>query len=107
MLVKSQSHHTPQTYSTLLVLAVPFTEATVSSSASLHATLVLSAAALCYGYRDVWPLMTYTLESQDASEGPCLWVKTALLIIVAVVLPVLEPYQVMDANVSFTTLYTP
>lgn len=55
-----------------------------------------------YFYRDVWPLMTFSLHPLDAAEGRILWAKIALSGLSGVLLPILEPfpYIPVDEKVS-------
>ncbi|KIP05190.1 hypothetical protein PHLGIDRAFT_14688, partial [Phlebiopsis gigantea 11061_1 CR5-6] len=59
---------------------------------SLHLTLVSLAVLAVYAYRDIWPLMTFTLQPKDGLEGDLLWVKLGLLLVFGAVLPLFEPY---------------
>lgn len=49
------------------------------------------AVLAVYAYRDVWPLMTFTLQPADSAEGDLLWAKVAVASLVAL-LPLFEPY---------------
>ena len=46
-----------------------------------------------YAYRNIWPLLTFTLSPADAYEGALLWVKIGLLTFAAIVVPLLVPRQ--------------
>lgn len=59
---------------------------------SVHANLVLLATGGTYLYRDVWPLLTYTLTPLDIAEGKLLWVKVVLSVYAAILAPLIEPY---------------
>ncbi|PSR81333.1 hypothetical protein PHLCEN_2v6412 [Hermanssonia centrifuga] len=59
---------------------------------SLHLTLVTFTLFAVYAYRDIWPLMTFTLEPADKAEGSILWVKVAFVAFVGAVEPMFEPY---------------
>ncbi|PSR73260.1 hypothetical protein PHLCEN_2v10875 [Hermanssonia centrifuga] len=73
--------------------------------ASLHLTLVTFTLFAVYTYRDIWPLMTFTLEVADKDEGSILWVKIALVAFTGVVEPMFEPYPYIpvDHKVIITT----
>ncbi|KAJ3543408.1 hypothetical protein NM688_g5857 [Phlebia brevispora] len=88
------------TTSYMLFLAVlnVFASRSVSRAASMHLTWVSSATFLTYTYRDLWPLMTFTLRPLDEAEGILLWIKIALSSIIAVIIPLLEPYPYVPAN---------
>ncbi|TFK34746.1 multidrug resistance-associated ABC transporter [Crucibulum laeve] len=62
-----------------------------------NATLLLIILGV-YGYRDVWPLATTTDIPMDISEGKILWVKIAILSVVALVIPLIIPrkYEPID-----------
>ena len=53
--------------------------------------MVTVAVLAVYAYRDVWPLMTFTLHPIDSAEGDLLWAKVAVAAFVAL-LPLFEPY---------------
>lgn len=74
---------------------------------SWHASLVSFALLAVYAYRDIWPLMTYTLEPKDGAEGSFLWVKFVLAAVVGFLLPVFEPYPYVpyDPAVRRTTAH--
>lgn len=69
---------------------------------SSHLSLVTFGLLALYAYRDIWPLMTFTLEPVDSAEGNILWAKLALVAFVGAVLPLLEPYPYIpyDPTVS-------
>lgn len=54
-----------------------------------------------YTYRDLWPLMTYTLLPADRREGVLLWVKIALVTYAGVLIPLTIPraYVPLDPEV--------
>lgn len=51
-----------------------------------------------YAYRDVWPLLTYTLDPVDGSEGWLIWTKIGVLSYAAVVVPLLIPRQYIPVD---------
>ena len=59
--------------------------------ATPHLGLVLFASSIVYGYRDVWPLMTYKLDPVDAHEGTILWTKIVLLLVGGIIVPLIMP----------------
>jgi hypothetical protein len=46
-----------------------------------------------YAYRNIWPLLTFTLSPADSYEGALLWVKIGLLAFAAIAVPLLVPRQ--------------
>ena len=76
---------------------------------SFHLSVVSLATFALYAYRDIWPLMTFTLRPADEAEGRALWGKVALALLSGVILPALEPYPYIpvDATVSvFPSLFS-
>ncbi|KAK0464667.1 P-loop containing nucleoside triphosphate hydrolase protein [Desarmillaria tabescens] len=65
-----------------------------SGCSTQHLNAVLLVLLLTYGYRDVYPLATFTRIPQDLHEGWLLWAKIALLIIVGLVVPLLTSLRV-------------
>jgi hypothetical protein len=53
-------------------------------------------------YRNVWPLITFTLAPADAHEGWLIWTKIALAGVAGIVVPMAEPtvYIPFDPTVS-------
>lgn len=84
-----------------------FVSARNSLVLSLHLTLVTFTALAVYAYRDIWPLMTFTLEPKDSAEGDLLWAKIAFLALVGALLPLFEPYPYVpyDPTVSLAVLW--
>lgn len=79
---------------------------------TFHPTLVILAVLGAYTYRDLWPLLTFTLRPLDLAEGPFLWAKAALATFAGFILPILEPYPYIpldpndpqeEANLEQTT----
>lgn len=59
---------------------------------SAHLSSISFAILAVYAYRDVWPLMTFTLQPKDLAEGDILWARLALIAFVGALEPVFEPY---------------
>lgn len=72
---------------------------------SRHLTLVTFAMLAVYSYRDVWPLMTFTLQPQDSVEGNLLWAKLALFAFVSVVEPLFEPYPYVAYDLEVSNIF--
>ncbi|KAJ7246497.1 multidrug resistance-associated ABC transporter [Mycena rebaudengoi] len=56
-----------------------------------HVNLLMGLQTALYFYRDIYPLATFTKHPMDTKEGGLLWVKIALLFVVAVILPLIVP----------------
>jgi len=69
-----------------------------SRVARWHLTVVLLVTTVVYAYRNVFPLLTYSLPIQDIAEGKLLWAKVAFLILTAIVLPLLSPREYIPAD---------
>ena len=54
----------------------------------------------------MWPLATYNLTPADAWDAPLLWVKTGILTLAAVVIPLVAPraYTPGDSRVSIHSI---
>ncbi|KAF9480291.1 multidrug resistance-associated ABC transporter [Pholiota conissans] len=69
-----------------------------NQSITRHNNFVLLTTFTLYAYRDVWPLATYSGGPIDAYEGPLLWVKLAILTVVAVIIPLFIPRQYIPVD---------
>lgn len=78
-----------------------------SRVATRHLNIVVLVPLVVYGYRDVWPLVTYDLSPADGVEGKTLWIKIACMAFAAIFLPLFAPRQYIpvDPEVSFAVLY--
>ncbi|KAK7041927.1 hypothetical protein VNI00_008909 [Paramarasmius palmivorus] len=79
-------------YTTFLA-AIPLIVKKDSTLVALHRNIVLLVTLVVYSYRDVYPLLTYTKEPMDKADGPLLWAKIGVLVLVAVVIPLFTPRQ--------------
>lgn len=84
----------------MLSFAYVLLPAPASRAISYHPTLVVSSIIGVYLYRDVWPLITFTLFPLDSAEGALLWTKLALAVLSGVVLPLIEPYPYIPVDPS-------
>ncbi|KAK7694257.1 hypothetical protein QCA50_001437 [Cerrena zonata] len=80
-------------YASFLAVLTVTTRMPWNSIVAKHLVVVLLAAWGVYFYRDLWPLATFTLKPEDASEGSLLWVKVALLTFAAAIVPITMPRQ--------------
>ncbi|KAI0260155.1 hypothetical protein BC834DRAFT_925973 [Gloeopeniophorella convolvens] len=80
-------------YASILSLFTVAATRRLSVIASKHLSVVLLATLLLYIYRDIWPLLTFTLVPADRAEGFILWFKMTLLAFVTVVVPLAIPRQ--------------
>jgi len=42
-------------------------------------------------YRDLWPLATFDQDPADVADGSVLWIKVAILFVVAIIIPLFVP----------------
>ncbi|KAH8986106.1 hypothetical protein EDB92DRAFT_2054957 [Lactarius akahatsu] len=80
-------------YAAFLALVAVTARRVRASIASFHLSSLLLGTFSVYAYRNIWPLLTFTLSPVDAWEGPLLWVKIGLLAFAAIVIPLLVPRQ--------------
>ncbi|KAI0260093.1 hypothetical protein BC834DRAFT_1028685 [Gloeopeniophorella convolvens] len=85
-------------YTSFLALFAVTARRTRSSIASFHLSLVLLVTFSVYTYRDIWPLITYTLVPADKREGTLLWIKLSVLSFAAVFIPLVMPYRYVPVD---------
>ncbi|RPD67396.1 P-loop containing nucleoside triphosphate hydrolase protein [Lentinus tigrinus ALCF2SS1-6] len=78
-------------YTTGISLASVILHDPLNASLEVHVTLVSLTVWSVFAYRDIWPLATYHLVPEDASEGWILWLKVFALTLVGVVIPLVTP----------------
>ncbi|KAI0725238.1 hypothetical protein C8Q72DRAFT_853404 [Fomitopsis betulina] len=78
-------------YASLLGIASLFTGLTLATTLVWHLNSILTTAWFVYGYRDLWPLATFTLQPLDSAEGALLWARITLLTIGGVIVPITSP----------------
>ncbi|KAJ8084402.1 hypothetical protein PM082_003171 [Marasmius tenuissimus] len=112
VLFLSSSPRNQQDWSEIVIVNIPFLYSSILILSSFavtprwnriiirHFNFVLFTTFAVYFYRDIYPLATYEKESKDAPEGRILWLKLALLGLVAVVIPLFVPreYVPIDAK---------
>ncbi|KAH9019330.1 hypothetical protein EDB83DRAFT_2508434 [Lactarius deliciosus] len=80
-------------YAAFLALVAVTARRARASVASFHLSSLLLGTFSVYAYRNIWPLLTFTLSPVDAWEGPLLWVRIGFLTFAAIVIPLLVPRQ--------------
>ncbi|KIK71390.1 hypothetical protein GYMLUDRAFT_254610 [Collybiopsis luxurians FD-317 M1] len=85
-------------YTSLLALISVTAKLRWSKVVIRHVNTVLLAALGVYCYRDVYPLVTFTLRPQDLSEGSILWAKVAVLTFTAMIVPLVIPRQYVPVD---------
>ncbi|CCM05744.1 uncharacterized protein FIBRA_07976 [Fibroporia radiculosa] len=86
------------TYTFVVALITVLAKPATTAIACRHLNAVLFTAWVVYVYRDVWPLVTFTLTPVDTGEGLILWAKVVTLTFAAVVVPLLVPRRYVPAN---------
>lgn len=68
---------------------------------ALHLSTLLLVVFAVYGYRDIWPLATFTLKPVDAADGWLTWSRVSVVAFVSVLLPLITPreYVPLDPKV--------
>ncbi|KAI0801943.1 hypothetical protein BC629DRAFT_1591605 [Irpex lacteus] len=99
-LASTSCSHSPWVYAAILGTLNAFTTVKLSTTVSFHLSLVSLATFAVYVYRDIWPLMTFTLHPADEAEGNILWAKVVLAFLAGVVLPGFEPYPYIPVDPS-------
>lgn len=59
----------------------------------MHLSLLLIFTLGIYIYRDLYPLVTFTLMPKDGAEGTLLWTKIFVLVVTGIFVPVAMPRQ--------------
>jgi hypothetical protein len=83
-----------------LLLYVPLAK---SSAVSFHATLATCGIFAAYLYRDVYPLITFTLDPADAEEGWLVWTKVAFAGVAGIFVPMVEPHMYIPYDPAVST----
>ena len=103
------SHLLTQLYAAFLALVTIAARRVRALVTSFHLSSLLLGTFSVYAYRNIWPLLTFTLSPADACEGALLWVRIGLLAFAAVVIPLLIPRQYipidLKARSPLTTSY--
>ena len=82
-----------QLYASVLALAAASTPSKIATVANTHLIWVLFGTWVVYGYRDIYPLGTFTLHPLDLHEGWLMWTKLAVLTFAATIVPSFIPTQ--------------
>jgi hypothetical protein len=100
-LLSHRSYNLVQLYAAFLALFTVTARRIRASVTSFHLSSLMLGVFAVYAYRNIWPLLTFTLSPADAYEGALLWVKIGLLAFAAIVVPLLVPRQYIpiDPNV--------
>ena len=91
--LSDSSNNLMQLYAAFLALVTVTTQRVRASVTSFHLSSLLLGTYLVYAYRNIWPLLTFTLSPADEYEGALLWVKIGLLAFAAIMVPLLIPRQ--------------
>ncbi|KAI0031196.1 hypothetical protein K488DRAFT_79193 [Vararia minispora EC-137] len=87
-------------YASLLAFAALAIKKSISSTASIHLSVLMLVGFGVCSYRNIWPLMTFTLMPADAYEGNLVWVKIAVLFAAGIFIPLVTPrkYSPVDPH---------
>lgn len=89
-----------QLYAAFLAFVTVTARRVRASVISFHLSSILLGIFSVYAYRNIWPLLTFSLKPVDAYEGALLWIKIGLLAFAAVVVPLLVPCQYIPINLK-------
>ncbi|PBK89704.1 hypothetical protein ARMGADRAFT_1167459 [Armillaria gallica] len=92
-------------YTSFLALIAVTAKPRCSRVVARHFNVVLLAAFGVYFYRDLFPLLTYTLPMQDP-ESSILWVKIILLGVIAVLVPLIMPRAYIPVNAKHLDIFS-
>lgn len=92
-----------QAYTVILTALSMLTPVKWSDVLTRHANTLWLISFTVFGYRDLYPSATFDLTPLDIEEGWFIWVKIALLFILAIVIPLAIPRRYIPHNpkVSF------
>jgi hypothetical protein len=93
-------------YAAFLALVAVTSQRVRASVISFHLSSILLGISSVYAYRDVWPLLTFSLTPVDAHEGALLWIKISLLAFAAIVVPLLVPSQYIPIDPKVRLAFT-
>ncbi|KAI0068079.1 P-loop containing nucleoside triphosphate hydrolase protein [Artomyces pyxidatus] len=80
-------------YAALLATLSVTAKPKVALTTTRHLTVLLLATFAVYGYRDIWPLATFTSSPVDQNEDSLLWAKVTILGVTSIVIPLTVPRQ--------------
>ncbi|KAF9051243.1 hypothetical protein BDZ89DRAFT_1126197 [Hymenopellis radicata] len=85
-------------YDTALAVASLSAQRDHRAVAKNHLNFVLLVTAGVISYRDIAPLATFNSFPRDECEGWLLWMKVALLLVTAVIIPLVSPREYVPAD---------
>jgi hypothetical protein len=96
-------------YASILAIATVAAKRRWSQVVVKHLNTVLLVTLIIYGYRDLFPVITYHRVPLDISEGWILWGKVIALVTGAAVVPLFIPRQYIpvDPKVPICVLERP
>lgn len=98
------STNTQQVYASVLA-AISLITTQWGYLAARHDIVLLLSILGIYGYRDLWPLVTYNTQPVDIAEGWILWTKLVVLVLVALGIPLFIPREYVPADPDVSELY--
>ena len=93
-------------YATILAVGSVAAEASRARRSIRHLCFILTAVVFTLGYRDLWPLATFTLSPIDADGTPLLWIEVGVLTFAAVIVPLLVPRQYIPHDPKVCSHYS-
>ncbi|TCD68817.1 hypothetical protein EIP91_009684 [Steccherinum ochraceum] len=80
-------------YATLLAFKTVMSEPARARRSVKHLIFVLLGAFVTLGYRNLWPLATFTFSPIDPDGTPLLWAEIAVLTFATIIVPLFVPRQ--------------
>jgi hypothetical protein len=71
-----------------------------------HCFALLFGALIINFYRNLWPLATYGGVPADEPEGIFMWIKLALLVMTAAIIPLFSPRKYVPVNPKVSLLFS-
>lgn len=85
-------------FASFLALVSVAARRTRAKVASFHLSSILLITFSVYAYRNIWPLLTFTLSPADGREGSLLWAKVSLLAVAGIIIPLVIPRQYVPVD---------
>ncbi|KAJ3759326.1 P-loop containing nucleoside triphosphate hydrolase protein [Lentinula raphanica] len=86
-------------YSMILAMTIAVIDSTRwRTILTRHLNVVLLVTWMVYGFRDLFPLATWTKTPLDMCKGRFLWLEIAILTVVAVLIPILAPQEYIPVD---------
>ncbi|KIK53738.1 hypothetical protein GYMLUDRAFT_250068 [Collybiopsis luxurians FD-317 M1] len=87
------------TYAIIIaIISLTITSSCWRAALTRHSSIVLLVTWLVYGYRNVFPLATFSETPPDLCKGWILWTEVAILTVTAIVIPAAMPQEYIPVD---------